>query len=202
MRPTPLQFIFGSRFTIPIWLGLGLWLWFSMGGDWDSFTQEQQIVLLSVGVVFALAFLKSFPTVFFYEREQARYRRSSVSPEERWQRATVIQTLFLVLVGVGLLYMGFQWWKSAPQPQPVSYKSAALIGGGSLLATTAYFKIKPYFLRKQNTDQPFNVSCCLPKPTHTAAETIELPDYCRRVLSASDRSSPAQVPAVQREVKS
>ena len=203
MRPTPLQYLFGSRYTLPLWLGLGLWLWFSQGGEWDKFTQEQQIAFAILGAVFTLAVLKSFPTTYFYEREQARYRKSSISPEERWQRATVAQTFLLVLVAAALLYFGFNWWRSGPAPQPASYKAAAVIGGGSLVATTAYLKIKPYFMRKQKTEQPLYVSWCLPIPTPTAEEeTIELPDYCRRVLTAGDRSSPAPAHAVQPEVKS
>ena len=66
MRPTPLQWIVASRFTLPLWLGLGLWLWFSQGGSWENFTEDQQIAFVIIGGFFALAYLKSFPTVFFF----------------------------------------------------------------------------------------------------------------------------------------
>lgn len=201
MRPTPLQWLVASRFTLPLWLGLGLWLWFSQGGSWENFTEDQQIAFVIIGVVFAFAYIKSFPTVFFYEREQSRYRKNSISPEERWRRQTVYQTFFLVLVAAALMYAGFHYWKSTPEPQPASYKAAAGVGGVSLLAGTAYRTIKPYLVKKPTTVHSFYVSCPLPLPTRTAAETLQLPDYCQKLLAAGDVRSPAQAPAVQPEVK-
>ncbi len=184
MRPTPLQWLVGSRYTLPIWLGLGLWLWFSQGGDWDKLRQEQQLAFAILGGMFAIAYIKSFPTVFFFEREQALYRKSAISPEERWRRQTVYQIFFLVLVAAALLYAGFHYWKNAPEPQPASYKAAAAgVGGVSLLAGAAYVTIKPYLVKKPDTAQKLYVSCPLPLPTRTPSEALELPDYCRRVLT-------------------
>ena len=146
MRPTPFQWLFGSRYTLPLWLGLGLWFWFSQGGDWERLTQDQQISIAIVGGLFGFAFLQSFPTVFFYEREQSMYRKSSMSPEQHWQRKTVYQLFFLMLIAAALIYAGVHYWKSpASEPQPASYKAAAGVGGVSLLAGAAYVTIKPYF---------------------------------------------------------
>jgi hypothetical protein len=192
MRPTPLQWLVASRYTLPLWLGLGLWLWYSQGGDWDNLNQDQQIAFAILGVVFAFAYIKSFPTVFFFEREQALYRKSSISPEERWRRQTVYQLFFLVLVAAALLYAGFHYWKSAPEPQPASYKAAAGVGGVSLLAGAAYVTIKPYLVKKQETAHTPYVSCPLPIPSRTPAEKLELPDYCQRLLTAGELRSPAQ----------
>lgn len=200
MRPTPFQWLFGSRYTLPLWLGLGLWFWFSQGGDWDRLTQDQQISIAIVGGLFGFAFLQSFPTVFFYEREQSMYRKSSMSPEQRWQRQTVYQLFFLVLIAAALIYAGVHYWKSpASEPQPASYKAAAGVGGVSLLAGAAYVTIKPYFVKKQDIAHTLYVFCPLPIPKHTKAP-LELPDYCLRVLAASDKRSPAQAPAVHPEV--
>lgn len=200
MRPTPLQWLVASRYTLPIWLGLGLWLWFSQGGDWEKFNQDQQLAFAIIGGMFALAYIKSFPTVFFFEREQALYRKSSISPEERWRRQTVYQLFFLVLVAAALLYAGFHYWKNAPEPQPTSYKAAAGVGGVSLLAGAAYITIKPYFVKKPDTAHTLYVSCPLPIPTSTQTETLELPDYCRLVLTAGEVRPSAKAPAVQPEV--
>lgn len=200
MRPTPLQWLVASRFTLPLWLGLGLWLWFSQGGSWEKFTEDQQIAFVIIGVVFALAYIKSFPTVFFFEREQALYRKSSISPEERWRRQTVYQLFFLVLVAAALLYAGFHYWKSAPEPQPASYKAAAGVGGVSLLAGAAYVTIKPYFVKKPDTAHTLYVSCPLPLPTRTPSGSLELPDYCQKLLAAGAVRSPAKASAVQPEV--
>ena len=200
MRPTPLQWLVASRYTLPLWLGLGLWLWFSQGGSWENFTEDQQIAFVIIGVVFAFAYITSFPTVFFFERAQALYRKSSISPEERWRRQTVYQLFFLVLVAAALLYAGFHYWKSAPQPQPASYKAAAAVGGVSLLAGAAYVTIKPYFVKKPDTAQTLYVSCPLPLPTRTPSDTLELPDYCQKLLAAGDVRSPAKASAVQPEV--
>lgn len=202
MRPTPLQWLVASRFTLPLWLGLGLWLWFSQGGSWENFTEDQQIAFVIIGVVFVLAYIKSFPTVFFFEREQALYRKSSISPEERWRRQTVYQLFFLVLVAVALLYAGFHYWKNAPEPQPASYKAAAGVGGVSLLAGAAYVTIKPYFVKKPDTDHTLYVSCPLPIPTRTSSETLELPDYCQPLLAAGAVRSPAKASVVQPAVNS
>lgn len=202
MRPTPLQWLVASRFTLPIWLGLGLWLWFAQGGSWENFTEDQQIAFVIIGVVFALAYIKSFPTVFFFEREQAIYRKNSISPEERWRRQTVYQLFFLVLVAAALLYAGFHYWKSTPEPQPASYKAAAGVGGVSLLAGAAYVTIKPYFVKKQDTAQTLYVSCPLPIPTRTSSETLELPDYCQKLLAAGAVRSPVKTSVVQPAVNS
>ena len=107
MKPTPLEWIIASRYTFFIWIGLGLYFFFSHGGDWNNFTNDQQLAIMIVCGVFALLWLKALPTVFFYEREQALYRKSHISPEERWRRATVRQTFFFVLVAAALLYMGW-----------------------------------------------------------------------------------------------
>ncbi len=202
MRPTPLQWLFGSLKMLPIWIGLGLWFWFSHGGDWDRLTQDQQISIAIVGGLFGFAFLQSFPTTFFYEREQSRYRKSSMSPEERWQRATVSQTLILVLVAAALLYFGFNYWKSTPEPQPASYKAAAAgVGGASILATTAYLKVRTWRSPAITTEQPAIVSWCVPVPKQSAAkQPVPLPDYCKKVMLAGEKRSPASAPAVHPEV--
>ncbi len=196
MRPTPLQWLFGSRYTLPVWFGLGLWFWYSQGGDWNSFTQDQQISIAIVAGFFLFAFLKSFPTVFFYEKEQSRYRKSSMSPEERWQRATVSQTLLLLLVAAAALYFGFNWWKSTPEPQPASYKAAVGVGGVSLLAGAAYLKVRTWHTPTP-TEQPAIVSWCVSVPKQSAAnQPIPLPDYCKKVMLAGGKRSPAQAPEV------
>ena len=191
MRPTPLQWIFGSRYTIPLWIGLGLWLWFSQGGDWNALNQDQQISFVILGAFFALAFLKCFPTTYFYECEQSRYRKSSMSPEERWQRATVSQTLLLLLVAAAALYFGFHYWKSTPEPEPVSFKAAAAgVGGVSILTTTAYLKARNWRSTPQ-TEQPAIVSWCLPVPQQTQQPVSQLPDYCHKVMTTAKKPTTA-----------
>lgn len=202
MRPTPLQWLFGSRYTIPLWIGLGLWLWYSQGGDWNALNQDQQISFVIIGAFFALAFLKCFPTTYFYEREQSRYRKSSMSPEERWQRATVSQTLLLLLVAAAALYFGFHYWKSTPEPEPVSFKAAG-IGGASVLMTTAYLKVRTW-RGSQQAGQPAIVAWCLPVPKQSASQpqlVSQLPDYCQRVLAGGAVRSPAHAPPVQPQVQ-
>ena len=144
--------------------------------------------MVIIGMVFAAMYLKSFPTVFFYERELARYKRSSMSPEERWQRATVAQTFFLVLLAVALVYLGLQWWKSTPEPQPVSTPALLGMGGASVLATTAYLKVRTW-RSSHEAEQPAIVSWCLPVPKHSPSQQqiiSNLPDYCGRILAAPE----------------
>lgn len=190
MKPTPFAWLIASRYTLPIWLGLGLYFWFSHGGSWESFNQEQQFIIMIGGGIFAIAYIRSFPTVFFWEREQRRYRDSTISPEQRWQRAAVAQMFFLVLVAGALLYMGFTWWKSPAEPQqPTTIRAAVSFGGATALASAAYLKIKPYFVKKQNAEAPFYVSWCVPVPTSTPSEAVPLPDYCRPLLANAKQSS-------------
>lgn len=203
MKPTPIEFLLASRLMLPVWLGLAAYFWFAHGGDWNRFTEEQQLIIMAGGVVFGLFWLKALPTVFFYEREQAAYRRSAMSPEERWQRATVRQTFFLVLVAIALIYFGWQWWKSAPEPQTTtSYKAAAAgVGGVSLIATTAYLKVKTW-RGGSEANQPAIVSWCLPVPRQTPSReqlVSQLPDYCRLVMNAGELKSPAPAPRIQPE---
>lgn len=194
MKPTPFQFLIGSRYTLPLWLGLAAYFWYSHGGDWNAFTPDQQLANTIVIGVFAFAWLMSFPTVFFYEREQAAYRRSAMSPEERWQKQTVRQTVFLVLLAAALLYFGFNWWKSTPEPEPVSYKAAAAgIGSVSIVATTAYLKVKSWRSPTPQTEQPALVSWCLPVPKQEAIQVIQLPDYCRKVMTREQKPTVSQV---------
>lgn len=132
------------------------------------------------------------------------YRRSIMSPEERWQRATVRQTFFLVLVAIALLYFGLQWWKSTPEPQPTTTKAALSIGGAGVLATTAYVKVKAWRSSRHEADQPAIVSWCLPVPTHSPSQQeilSNLPEYCRQLLAAGDGTSPAQGRNLQPEVE-
>lgn len=204
MKPTPIDFLIASRLMLPVWLGLAAYFWFSHGGDWNGFTQDQQISIAIVGGIFALLWLKALPTVFFYEREQAAYRRSIMSPEERWQRATVRQTFFLVLVAIALLYFGLQWWKSTPEPQPATTKAALSIGGAGVLATTAYVKVKAWRSSRHEADQPAIVSCCLPVPMQSPSQqeiVANLPEYCRQVLTAGDVRSPAHGRDVHKEAE-
>lgn len=194
MRPTPFEWLIASRYTVLFWIGLAAYFWFSHGGDWNAFTEEQQIAIMVAGVVFGLFWLKAFPTVFFYEREQSIHRRSAMNAEERWQRATVTQTFFLVLVAIALLYFCLQWWKSAPEPQPTQTRAALGIGGAGVLATTAYLKVKAWRSSRE-AKQPAIVSWCLPVPTHSPSQQeimANLPEYCRLVLAAGDVRSPAE----------
>ena len=177
---------------MPLWLGAALYFFLSHGGDWNKFTNDQQIALTIIGGVFAGLWLHSFPTVFFYEREQAAYKRSALSPEERWQRATVRQTVFLVLVAAALLYFGVQWWKSEPEPQPASYKAAAGVGGVSILGATAYLKVKAWRSPAITTEQPAIVAWSLPVPKQSPSrEQIVLPDYCKQVLETRSQKTAA-----------
>jgi len=203
MKPTPFQWLIASKFTFPIWVGLGLYFWFyKLGGDWNALTEDQQIATTILGVLFAVPWLLSFPTVFFYEREQRLYAKSALSPEERWQKKMVRQTFFLVLVAIALLYFGWQWWKSpAPEAQPASFKAAAAgtLGAG-VLATTAYLKVKSW-RNGSEEDQPAIVSWCLPVPKQPTIQVIVLPDYCKRVMSAGGVRPQAASPPIQTEVK-
>lgn len=194
MKPTPFQFLIGSRYTLPLWLGLAAYFWFyKLGGDWDALTQDQQIATAMLGGLFVIPWLLSFPTVFFYEREQALYRKSAMSPEERWQKQTVRQTAFLVLLAAAILYFAFNWWKSAPEPEPVSYKAAAVgVGGVSILATSAYLKLKSWRSPAQETEQPAIVSWSLPVPKQTTIQVIQLPDYCLRVMTREKKPTVSQ----------
>ncbi len=194
MKPTPFEWLLASRYTLPLWVGLGIYLYVQHSWQWEIWSDEQKLVMVIIGMVFAALYLKSFPTVFFYEREVARYRRSSMSPEERWQRATVSQTFILVLVAIALLYFGLQWWKSTPQPQANTTKAALGIGGASIIATTAYLKVKAW--RSHNeVEQPATCSWCLPIPQHSPNKqqiVSNLPDYCQRVLAAGEGRSAAE----------
>lgn len=203
MKPTPIEWLLASRYTLPFWLGLGIYLYVQHSWQWEIWSDEQKLVMVLIGVVFAAMYLKSFPTVFFYERELARYRRSSMSPEERWQRATVSQTFFLVLVAIALLYFGLQWWKSTPQTQPTTTKAALGTVGASVLATTAYLKVRTWRSHSE-AEQPATCSWCLPVPKQSPSQqqiVSQLPDYCQQLLAAGEMRSPANAPAVQPEVK-
>lgn len=203
MTPTPFAWLIASRYTFFIWIGLAAYVWFSHGGDWNGFTPDQQLAITIVGGLFAVLWLKSFPTVFFYEREQAIRKRSAMNAEERWQRATVTQTFFLVLVALALIYFGLQWWRSAPEPQPTTTKAALSVGGVGVLATTAYLKVKAWRSSRE-ADQPAMVSWCLPVPKHSPSQQeimANLPEYCRRVLAAGDRRSPAEKRDVHTEAE-
>lgn len=195
IRPTPLEWIIASRYTLIFWLGLAAYIWFGWGGDWEALAQEQQLALVIGGGMFAVAYLKSFHTVFFYERENALRKAQMISPEEKWRRQTVAQTFFLVLLAAGLIYWGVQWWKSEPAPQTTNYKAASIgIGGASVLATTAYLKVRTWRSASKPTEQPAIVSWCLPVPTHspTQAEIYSnLPDYCQSLLVSGEKRSPA-----------
>lgn len=203
MTPTPFAWLIASRYTFFIWIGLAAYVWFSHGGDWNGFTSDQQLAITIVGGLFAVLWLKSFPTVFFYEREQAIRKRSAMNAEERWQRATVTQTFFLVLVALALIYFGLQWWKSAPEPQPTTTKAALRVGGAGVLATTAYLKVKAWRSSRE-AEQPAIVSWCLPVPKHSPSQQeimANLPDYCRRVLAGSDGRSPAEKRDLHKEAE-
>lgn len=194
MKPTPFEWLIASRYTVLFWIGLAAYFWFSHGGDWNGFTPDQQLSIVIVGGLFAVLWLKSFPTVMFFEIEQSRYRRSAMSAEERWQRQTVTQTFLLVLVAIALLYFGWQWWKSEPQPQPTQTRAALGIGGMGVLATTAYLKVKAWRSSRE-AEQPAIVSWCLPVPQHSPSQQeimANLPDYCRQVLAAGDGRAPAE----------
>lgn len=192
MKPTPFEFIIASKFTLPIWIGLAGYLYYQQGGSWENFSDDQRLGFMVLGGVFALAWLKSIPTVFFYERELAIYRKSHISPEERWRRATVFQTFFLVLLAAGLIYFGFNWWSSpAPEPQTSSYKAAGVgLGGVSILGSVAYLKIRTWNSSKPQVEKPFYVRCCFPIPQATQ-QTMELPDYAQSLLANAKQRSPA-----------
>ncbi|NGZ96234.1 MAG: hypothetical protein CV089_08920 [Nitrospira sp. WS110] len=194
MKPTPFQFLIGSRYTLPLWLGLAGYFWFyKLGGDWNALTQDQQIATVMLGGLFVIPWLLSFPTVFFYEREQALYRKSAMSPEERWQKQTVRQTIVLVLVAAALLYGGFQWWKSQPVPQPVSTPAVLGMGSVSVLAgTVAYRKLKSSRSPAPAPEQPAIVSWCLPVAKQSSIQVIQLPDYCQRVMTREKKATVSQ----------
>lgn len=201
MKPTPFQWLIASKFTFPIWVGLGLYFWFyKLGGDWNALTQDQQVATTILGALFAIPWLVSFPTVFFYEREQRLYAKSAMSPEERWQKKMVGQIVFLVLLAAALLYFGFTSWKNSPDPQPASYKAAGVVGGLSLVAIPAYLKVKAWRIPSRTTEHPVLVSWCLPVPKRETLQVIALPDYCKRVMSAGAVRPPAPSPPIQTEV--
>ena len=184
LTPTPFAFLIASRFTLPIWLGLAAYGWFSLGGDWDAMRQEQQITVVVIAVVFGLLWLKSIPTVFFYERERSLMKKAHTSPEERWRRSAIRQTFALVAIAIALLYLGWHWWHApAPDTQGASYKAAAAGASGlSLLGATVYSKAKSLFSTKPKSSQPVYVACPLPLPKSEAG-AMELPDYCKSLLT-------------------
>lgn len=183
LTPTPFAFLIASRYTLPIWLGLAAYGWFSLGGDWDAMRQEQQIAVLIIAVVFGLLWLKSIPTVFFYERERSLMKKAHTSPEERWRRSAIRQTFALVAIAIALLYLGWHWWhEPATDTQGASYKAATAGASGlSLLTATMYNKAKSLF-SKPNSSPPVYVACPLPFPHSEAGET-ELPEYCKSLLT-------------------
>lgn len=199
MKPTPLEWLLASRYTFLLWMGLGFYLYSEYGWRWETWTEEQRLVVVVVGMVFAAAWIKAFPTVFFYEREQAVYKRTALSPEERWQRSTVRQTFFLVLLAAALLYFGLQWWKSAPVVQPTSTRTVLSVGGAGVLVTTAYLKVKAWRSGSEAQQAPI-VSWCLPVPKQSPTQqqvAANLPDYCKRVMSAGEVQAPASAPPAQ-----
>lgn len=190
MKPTPFQWLIASKFTLPLWIGAGLYFWFyKLGGDWNALTQDQQIATTILGLMFAIPFLLSFPTVFFYEREQSAYKRSALSPEERWQTKMIRQTFLLVLLAAALLYFGVSSWKNSPEPQPVS--SPAVLGmssGAALVGTVAYRTLKARRSPANSPEQPAIVSWCVPVAKQTRVQVVSLPDYCQRVMSAGKKT--------------
>lgn len=202
MKPTPFQLLIGSPYLLPVWLGLALYFFYSHGGDWNAFTPDQQLANIIVGGAFAFAWLMSFPTVFFYHLEQRRYAKSALSPEERWQRQMIRQTAFLVLLAAALLYYAFTTWKSSPDPQPVNYKAAGVATSVGLVAIPAYLKLRTWRSPATSPEHSNIVSWCLPVPKQTAKQTLALPDYCKRVMSAPPvrRTGGAASPPTQPEV--
>lgn len=203
MKPSPFQFLIASRYTFPLWVGLGLYLYFEHGWRWDTWNEQQRLEAVYLPLaIFALLWLVSFPTTFFYESEQARYRRSALSPEERWQRKTVRQTLILVLLAIGAVLFGYYYWKNAPSTppaQPVSFKtvSASLAASGILLGTTAYLKAKSLIIRPPTDNQTPYVRYCQSIAQEAQDKAArQLPDYCTQVLAAGAVTVPTETSAL------
>lgn len=201
MKPSPFQFLIASRYTFPLWVGLGLYLYFEHGWRWDTWNEQQRLEAVYLPLaIFALLWLVSFPTTFFYESEQARYRRSALSPEERWQRKTVRQTLILVLLAIGAVVFGYYYWNNAPSTPPaqsVRFKTVSGLAASGILATSAYLKAKSLIIRPPADNQTPYVRYCQSIAQEAEGKAApQLPDYCMQALAATAVTVPAEAPAL------
>ncbi len=198
MKPRSVEFLFGSRYTLPLWLLAGIWLYLKTTPVWETFTPVQQVALAFASCAYGLMILISFIKVFPYERAMHRQGNAGHTPEQIAERRRRRKP-FLSLLAFGGGVAGL-WWLSQHPFSDNEVNSYALLTCFllaviplMLVAIKLVFRL-PSLLRRIRASVPkkpeklFIVQWCQPVPKHAASvEEIhaELPDYCKTLLSSA-----------------
>jgi hypothetical protein len=200
MKPRSVEFLMGSRYTIPLWLLAGIWLYLKITPVWESFTPVQQVALAFASCAYGLMILISFIKVFPYERAMHRQGAAGRTPEqiEKQRRRRKPLHLFLAFSG-GITGL---WWLSEHPLSDNEVSSYALLAcflfaalPPLLLASKLVFRL-PSLLRRiravvpNKPEKPFIVQWCQPLPKQAASAAqihAQLPDYCKPLLASAQQ---------------
>lgn len=199
MKPRSVEFLFGSRYTLPLWLLAGIWLYLKISPLWEIFTPVQQVALAFASIGYGFMMLISFIKVFPYERALLRQGDAGRSPEQIAQRRRRRKPFLLFLAsGGGIAGL---WWINEHPNLLVEHRDLSLYALlicfafaalPLLLGLTALVSRLPSMFRRifasvpKKPEKPFIVQWCQPVPKQAAsvAQIREaLPDYCKLLFS-------------------
>lgn len=200
MKPRSVEFLLGSRYTLPLWLIAGIWLYLKITPVWDRFTPEQQVALAFASCAYGLMLLISFIKVFPYERAMHRQGDAGRSAEQIAGQRRRRKPLHLFLAcGGGIAGL---WWLNEHPFADTELNSYALlicflfaVLPPLLVASKLVYRL-PSMLRRirasipKKPEKPFIVQWCQPVPKHSApASQIReaLPDYCQPLLRSAQQ---------------
>lgn len=200
MKPRSVEFLLGSRYTLPLWLLAGIWLYFEITPLWEMFTPVQQVALAFASCGYGLMILISFIKVFPYERAMRRQGDAGRTPEQIAEQRRRRKPLHLFLAtGGGIAGL---WWLLEHPFDDTEVNSYALLAcflfaalPPLLLAFKLVSKLPSMFRRirasvPKKPEKPFIVQWCQSVPKHAAtAAQIRgaLPDYCKPLLSSAQQ---------------
>lgn len=205
MRPRAVEFLLGSRYTLPLWLLAGIWLYLKITPLWETFAPEQQVALAFASCGYGLMILISFIKVFPYERAMHRQGNAGRTPEEIAAQRSRRKPLHLLLAfGGGIAGL---WWLSERPFADNDVNSYALLTCflfaviPVMFVATKLLSRLPSLLRRirssvpKKPEKPFIVQWCQPVPEQAASAAqihVELPDYCKILLTTAKQ--PEQSP--------
>lgn len=198
MKPRSVEFLLGSRYTLPLWLIAGIWLYLKVASVWDKFPPEQQVALAFASCGYALMIFISAIKVLPYERAMHRQGDAGRTPEQiAEQRRRRKPFLLLLAFGGGIAGL---WWLPEHPIANNEVNSYALLTCFLLAAIPVMFVVAkllsrlPSMIRRIRASVPkkpertFIVQWCQPVPKHSAVAAEirgQLPDYCKTLLSSA-----------------
>lgn len=201
MKPNFPELLFASRYMLPLWGALVLWLWLSGHWEriWNGFDGNDRGLAVLFLCMAAAAILKVFPKVWAYEQAKRDAAAAARDPEQVKRR----RRFLLRLAGVAAWVFSL-WWVANQSyiGNPNVYLTAVgVAAAGSLWGLLSIYRGLRMSFRNRlrgsvsREQKAFIVRWCQSVPKRAPnAQQIQagVPDYCQLLLSSQGNNKKSE----------